>query len=298
MNPSRSSPTNAFPLFICGLPRAGTSFLFAVLTRHPAFANENYKDKELRYFERILGNRPWGTIDGVSQQKFAAIDAHIMPHLLRTLDRRLRLLRGGPDGHYINANPRDIFYSEIIREAMPDSRFLIALRDPLTNVWSALNYPAHTWGQRQDNGFFRPEDVRQTAEHWNKVANHILRHQLHQRPDEVFILQQEHLATGDPALHRALAAFLGLEDVAELLDHHADLVIHSSFVPDDAGKGRDRRFANATEKQAHFERHQDMFTAEDGYTALVLDICGPQIRKLADAGIMDRGPSLALLAAT
>ncbi|MFM7274803.1 MAG: sulfotransferase, partial [Gammaproteobacteria bacterium] len=191
-----SSPTTgtSFPLFICGLPRAGTSFLFAVLSEHPAFANGNFKDKELRYFEKLIGNRPWNQVEGVSQKKFEGIDADILPVLLRALDERLRATRGGPQGHYINANPRDVFLSRILLETIPEAKFIVALRDPLTQIWSALNYPASTWGARAQSGFFREEDVRRSAEHWNKVSFFIQRDGYRERPGNYFLLEQEHLA--------------------------------------------------------------------------------------------------------
>ena len=285
----------AFPLFICGLPRSGTSFLFAVLSTHPAFANENYKDKELRYYEKLIGNRPWGQIDGVSQKKFAAIDRQILPELVRTLDARLRALRGGPRGHYLNANPRDIFCSEFILEAVPEARFVVCLRDPLTNVWSALNYPSHTWGEPLDDGLFCEEDVRRTAEHWNKVTAHILRHGLAGRPQTCFLLEQERLAAGDPALHAGLERFLGLPGVAALLDSQADLVIHSSFLENTDNKGRDRRFSAREQKIGHFRDVERAAQSDPRYVAVVLDTCGANIRKLAGLGLMARGPSLPLL---
>lgn len=297
MNPSAYA-NGGYPLLICGLPRAGTSFLFAVLSSHPAFANEEYKDKELRYFEKILGGRPWGKVDAVSQGRFAGIDQHIMPDILRTLDARLRRLRGGPQGHYINANPRDIFYSQPILEAVPDTRFLISLRDPLTNIWSALNYPTHTWGQRDETGFFREADVREAAAHWNKVAAHILRHNLHAQPETFFLLEQERLAEGSPVLHAEIESFLGLDGIAALLDQHANRVIHSSFIEANTSTGstgHDRVFASREEKHVHFHNLQRLFAEDGRYAELVLDICGPFVVKLNDIGLLLDRPSTHLL---
>lgn len=289
-------PLPAFPLFICGLPRSGTSFLFAVLSTHPAFANDNFKDKELRYFEKFLGNRPWGGIDAVSQKKFAGIDAHIIPDIVRTLHERLKVLRGGPRGHYLNANPRDIFYSEIIHAAVPEAKFLITLRDPLTNVWSALNYPTHSWGKRDEaSGFFREDDIRRTADHWNKVAAHILRFKLHDRPRSCFILEQETLAAASHQFHETLENFLGLAGVASLLDAKSGTIIHSSFVESVDGVGHDRQFSNIRDKIAHFQTTQRMFSEDGRYVSMVLDICGTFVQRLAEIGLMQLGPSLRLL---
>lgn len=285
----------AFPLFICGLPRAGTSFLFAVLSEHPAFANPHFKDKELRYFEKLIGNRPWSQVEGVSQKKFEGIDADILPALLRTLDERLRAARGGAQGHYINANPRDVFLSRILLETIPDAKFIVALRDPLTQIWSALNYPSSTWGVRSQGGFFREEDVRRSAEHWNKVSFFIQRDGYRDRPASYFLLEQEHLAEATPELHLAIEAFVGLAGIARLLDERANTVIHSSFLDDQQGKGRDREFEDHAEKLAHFRESQLMFTEDPRYTRIVLDVCGAQLEHLMQIGLMRSGPASRLL---
>jgi len=290
MSKSGEAGSAGFPLFICGLARAGTSFLHSALVGHPYFRNEKFPDKELRYFQKFLGNRPWGRIEAVSQEKFAGIDALIAPEIVKRIDELLRSIRGGPHGHYLIANPDDIFYSEYIADAVPDAKFLVSLRDPLTNIWSMLNYPLHTWGKRDDSGFFKEADVRACAEHWSKVASHIRKYKLHQRPERFFILEQERLAEGEPDYHLSIERFVGIPGIARLLDARSGLVVHSTFLAE-----RDKKFASAEERTQQFRNVSRIFADEPRYVEIVTSVCRPQILGLQELGFLHRGPSNTLV---
>jgi hypothetical protein len=279
-----------FPVLICGLPRAGTSFLYGALSQHQYFKNEKFADKELRYFQTFLGNRPWGRVDAVSSEVFAGIDALIAPQIVKRIDEMLRSIRGGSHGHYLNANPDDIFYSEYILEAVPTTKFLITLRDPLTNIWSQLNYPLHTWGKREKTGFFKEDTVVARAEHWNKVVKHVLKYKFVTRPNQFFFVEQERLAEGDPAFHLSIEQFLGIPGVAQALDANSGLIVHSSFLGDSETK-----FKSTTARTEHFRNSELTFAEEPRYVEIVFEVCGTNIRTLQELGLLKLGPS-ALLA--
>lgn len=277
-------PNTGQPLFICGLPRAGTSFLFAILSRHEAFANPRFEDKELRYFQNLIGKRPWGLCEAVSQTAYEGIDPLVLPYLLRALNDRLAVLRGGPQGHYLNGNPRDIFCSGFILDAIPEAKFIISIRSPFTNVWSALNYPSHEWGQKTPEGFFKEEHVRNVASHWSKVAQYILENRLHRHPS-FFILEQEKLAAGKPSLHVQLEKFIGVPGIAALLDSNSGLVIHSSFIENKDGL-KDRQFDTPEQRATFFRRNYAGFAEEERYTAIIEEVCGNWLRQLNERDIL------------
>ena len=45
------------PVFVCGLPRSGTTALYAALHQHPELHNNRVFSKEFRFFEKLLLHR-------------------------------------------------------------------------------------------------------------------------------------------------------------------------------------------------------------------------------------------------
>lgn len=101
-------------VFIVGMPRSGTTLLEQMLDRHPAISGRG----ELGFLADFAGqSAAWGQINAADRAEMASI-----------LWTQMRL-EGPEDGTYIDKNPLNFRFLEILFELMPTAKILHITRD-------------------------------------------------------------------------------------------------------------------------------------------------------------------------
>ena len=146
--------------------------MYKALRQHPELRNDRVFDKEFRFFEKLLHNRPWGERHTITKPNGEALDTEYVQQSVRLIHELLRKHAGGPRGRYLTANPFDVFYIDYIAKHVPNARFIIMLRHPLETAWSMLNYKGSDWARRSDpaSGKYDPGDVTQAVQEFVKVV--------------------------------------------------------------------------------------------------------------------------------
>lgn len=278
--PLKKPRESAGGVFICGLPRSGTSFLYSVLQQHPQFSGGRFVDKEFRHFEHFLKDRPWGVFDSVPERTSKALDSIVVKEVLATIHRIYCSEIAGSSGRYLIGNPRDIFTSLFLRESIPNARFIVCLRDPIRNVWSMLNHPSGLWGEKSTGGIFEKDNIAEAANHWNKVTSFILQHSLVTDPDFLFIDQNDIWIKPKETFER-IGNFLSISGLATMGESSRGHLMHTSF-----GDERDT-FIDSEDAQKKISSGRDSFiTTQPGFVNTILEICGANLIKLYELGIV------------
>lgn len=229
-------------VFVCGTQRSGTTALYNALRLNPEFFNDRYFAKEFRFYERLIGNRPWGKIDtfpALRLEQCRAMDDEYVERGVVMIDEIMRKYAAGPNGRYLVGNPQDVFYVDYILRAVPDAKFLILVRHPLEFLWSLLNL------QSKETAF-QKESIDEAARRWKTAVWSA--HAAAAAHQKSYLVVEHGALTQQPKeILLDIARFVGVEPHSESVDFLTSTLIHSSFHPD-------HRIAhNQTEKTAHFD---------------------------------------------
>jgi hypothetical protein len=182
-----------------GTPKAGTSWWYSLVARHPQVFPNRFRKKELQFFARTDAFEPPAAAD-------RALYRQAFP-------RGPQVFSGEWTPNYLS-HPRAL---ERLLACAPEARLLLLVRDPVDRLQSHLN---HHWGLMERLGlsgdeaaftwryFLYPDAVRASL-----VADHVERLLSLVPRDQLLVLQYER-CRDDPLeeLHRTLA-FLDLDPI-------------------------------------------------------------------------------------
>lgn len=149
------SRVDAAPIFVCGLPRSGTTLAERIVASHSAIESIG----ETNYFavesaRAVRGSRP--DFDALGAAYLATVESVCAPTKNRFLDKTLE----------------NYLYCGLIHAALPRAKIILIERDPMDMAWSL--YKAHFNGK-----FLFSYDLqeladycvayRRLAEHWRKT---------------------------------------------------------------------------------------------------------------------------------
>lgn len=198
--PSAAAPANTSPLFIIGMPRAGTTLLANILSNHRAIAT----DGELSTIMDFAARLP--ELTGTDLPYPEAVK-HISPdlgaRLIQDYEQRLRRDRSADRPHVIDKNPFNFKHLGFIARLFPRAAIIHCTRQPLatglSNYFQRFPLSLDYAFDLRNIGHFYGEYVRLMA-HWRKVLPRKL----------IEISYEEMILNTEPAVRRTLAA-LGLE---------------------------------------------------------------------------------------
>lgn len=201
-------------VFLCGMPRSGTSLTEQILGCHPQVhaAGERETLRQLaRSIPDLVGRRgPWWT----------CLDA-LTPALLDQLAERY--LDGLPERErVIDKMPMNVWLLALAARMFPAARVVISERDPLDTTLSCFQQDfagmAFAWATTLEGCAMRLRAVRQLTTRWRSEL-----------PLPLRVQSYEALVTEPEAEIRALTAFLGLPfDPACLHPERNDRVVHTA----------------------------------------------------------------------
>lgn len=186
----------AVPIFICGLPRSGTTLVEQILSSHPrVVAGDELNDLPLAcsQFLRRQGGRE------SFPQWAEACTSDDWQSIGRQYLKTTQHLQG--TGFFTDKNLQNYKAIGVIRRALPQARIIVCRRDPMDNLWGCLR-------QYFSDGLAFTYDQAELAETWNAADSLIT----HWRDSGVPMLEvsYEALVLNSDDEIRRLVEFVGL----------------------------------------------------------------------------------------
>ncbi len=161
------------PIFIVGLPRAGSTLLEQILASHSQVEGTMELPNIIALAQRLRGSRNFAKPDG--KPNYPAVLGEIDRDYLRRFGEQFiedtRVYRGGAP-FFIDKNPNNFFHIGLIRTILPNAKVIDARRHPMACCFSGFK---QLFGQGQefsyglaDIGNYYREYLRLMA-HWDAV---------------------------------------------------------------------------------------------------------------------------------
>ena len=198
------------PIFICGMPRSGTTLMEQMFSRHPKVQAGG----ELRATAYAFHNSP--DLRQVLEEE--APDSIVTDDMLTRLGEQYQtfLHREGLRSEYVTDKmPNNYLYAGLLALAFPRAKILIMRRHPLDNLLS--NYMQNFGNNQPFSTSF--ETMAQVYDQFDKTA----RHQLETLPDQVRFVEYEKVVADPEAQMREALDFVGLPYDAGVLDYTKSL---------------------------------------------------------------------------
>lgn len=195
--PTRMPERNATPIFICGLPRSGTTLVEQILSSHPQVcAGDELTALPLACAQQ-LKERNLNKAFPQWAEDFTAED------WLRVGERYLDAtsdLHGCP--FFTDKNLQNYQAIGLIHLALPDARIIFCRRDPMDTLWSCYR-------QWFADGLMFTYDQTELADIWN-AADELLAWWQRQLGDKLLVLDYEALLDNQKQVTEQLLAYVGL----------------------------------------------------------------------------------------
>jgi hypothetical protein len=210
-------------VFIVGCPRSGTTWLQRLLAGHPRVRTGQESDlfdvyigPQLQAWRRELDASSSGR-GGVGLACYlddAAYLKALQRYLLSLLEPMVGSLAEGEI--FVEKTPSHALYIDVIRELLPDSRFVHVLRDARDTV-ASLVAASRDWGSG-----WAPRRAAGAARMWVQHVGAAREAAAKLPPDRFLEVRYEALHAGGPRVLRQVVDWLGLawseEDVSKALD--------------------------------------------------------------------------------
>lgn len=212
---------SAAPIFVCGMPRSGTTLVEAILAAHPDVTSCGEVAIMPALVKHISGGGARHILDPANLRDTADID-------LAKLGRgyiEATAPVAGETPHFIDKTPLDYLYAGLIHRALPQARIICIRRDPMDSVAAFFRTmfvaTPHVYPSVYDLETAAHHYVRfhKLADHWREVL-----------PADRYREQSyEALVDDQEGQTRELLAFVGLDfDPVTLNFHDQPMVVSSA----------------------------------------------------------------------
>ena len=202
-----SSASQAIPVFICGLPRSGTTLAEQILSSHSQVsAGDELLDLPLSVAElmrRIRCDKPfpeWAT--QLNESDWRAIGQRYL--------ERTRALQ--ETAFFTDKNLLNYKAIGVIHRALPRARIVYCTREPMDNLWGCYR-------QLFGEGLGFTYSQEELADTW-VAADRLMRHWSEQLPDRIHRIRYEDLVADQERETRRLLEFVGLPWESACLEFH------------------------------------------------------------------------------
>ncbi|WP_291690954.1 tetratricopeptide repeat-containing sulfotransferase family protein [Bradyrhizobium sp.] len=186
----------AAPVFVCGLPRTGTTLVERIIASHPT-ASSVGETSAFAAEMRRAGSGASGDIAGVGKRYIDSVTAFGVKH----------------DACFVDKTLQNYLYCGLIHATLPKARIILVQRHPLDACWAI--YKAHFQGK-----FAFAYDQIELAEYY-LAYRRLARHWRTALPAGVLLeINYEDIVRDQLAASRRLIAFLGLPWDDEVLRFH------------------------------------------------------------------------------
>lgn len=202
------------PIFIVGMPRAGSTLLEQILASHSMIDGTHELPNIIALVHRLRSSQPDAAASG---------DTPVYPRMLADLDddyfrrfgeqyiEQTRVFRKGAP-YFIDKNPNNFFHVGLIRLILPNARIIDARRHPLSCCFSVFK---QLWGQGQEfsyglesiGNYYR--EYVEMMEHWESVL-----------PGFTLLVEYEDVVADLESQVRRVLDFCGLPFESACLEFH------------------------------------------------------------------------------
>lgn len=191
------------PIFVCGLPRSGTTLVDRILSSHPEVTSAGEIANFAAIWKRLAGTRTAMTLDVETFSAAPAMDLAALGRLYVDSTRPLT----GVAARFVDKAPSHYLMAAFILAALPDARVVCLRRHPLDTCLSNYRQIFPT----QDRYYDYAYDLEAIA-HKYVQFDRVLSHWREVLPaDRYRIVQYEELIANQEAETRTLLAFCGLD---------------------------------------------------------------------------------------
>jgi tetratricopeptide (TPR) repeat protein len=188
--------STAAPIFVCGLPRTGTTLVERIVASHPAVSSVGETGAFANEMSRAMKSGS-GDIASVGKRYVEQVAAFGVEQDVRFVDKTLQ----------------NYLYCGLIRAALPEAKIILVRRHPMDTCWAI--YKAHFQGK-----FAFAYDQVALAEYY-LAYRRLSRHWRATLPPGVLLeMNYEDIVRDQLAASRRLTAFLGLPWDDEVLRFH------------------------------------------------------------------------------
>jgi tetratricopeptide (TPR) repeat protein len=232
----------ADPIFIVGLPRAGSTLLEQVLASHSAVEGTMELPDIIALARRLSGKQRKG-----DASRYPWILAELSPGQLQALGEeyldRTRIHRSGLP-HFIDKMPNNFAHVGLIHLILPNARIIDARRNPLACCFSGFKQlfasgQNFTYSLEEIGRYYR--DYAELMEHWDKVL-----------PGRVLRVQYERVVADPESQIRRLLEHCGLAFEPSCLEfHRTERAVRTAS----SEQVRRPLYGDAVDQWRHFEAH-------------------------------------------
>ena len=201
---------SADPIFIVGLPRAGSTLLEQIIANHSQVDGTKELVEIIAIARRLNGKKKL-TDKALYPAILADLTAQQLTELGQEYLQRTRVQRGHAT-YFIDKNPNNFSHVGMISLILPNARIIDARRKPMACCFSNF-VQLFASGQRFTYGFENIaryyRDYLRVMDHWDEVL-----------PGKVLRVQYEDVVTDFETQVRRILEFLGLEFEQECIDFH------------------------------------------------------------------------------
>ncbi|MEQ1756387.1 MAG: sulfotransferase [Micropepsaceae bacterium] len=200
------------PIFVCGMPRTGTTLVDRILSSHPDVTSAGEIGNFFQLFKRLGSNTSRITLEPETLTGGGAIDYARLGKLYIDSTRPI----SGKTPRFIDKAPSNYLLAGVILKALPNARVICVRRHPLDTVLSNYKqiFPL-------DDRYYDYVYDLGAAAHQYVQFDAIVKHWRHTLPAHQFLeLGYEDLVARQEEQTRALLAFCGLGWDARCLDFH------------------------------------------------------------------------------
>ncbi|WP_343224009.1 tetratricopeptide repeat-containing sulfotransferase family protein [Oceanobacter mangrovi] len=206
VTPTEQQAKGPIPIFICGLPRSGTTLTEQILSSHPSVtAGDEINDLPLacgKLLARKGIRKSFPDWSGdLTEQDWQTIG--------ETYLSSTRALHGG--GWFTDKNLQNYKAVGLIRKSLPQARIVICRRDPMDNLWGCYR-------QFFSDGQYFTYRQQELADIWN-ATDRLIKHWQATGKD-IFVMDYETLIAEPEPTIRALLDFVGLPWDENCLNFH------------------------------------------------------------------------------
>jgi hypothetical protein len=236
--PDHFEQLKAGPIFIVGAARSGTTWVYDIMTAHPAVAGvyESWLFTPRDGVQSLFTPAHWPPGDSGLGRLLSRED--LLAHT-RQLTRSL-LSRSIQPGHrfLVEKSPNHLFAMDFIQELFPDARFIHVLRDG-RDVCVSVRAAAKSWGRQWQKSF--GASVRSSARAWRDAVTRA--HQDGARLNDHFLeIRYEDIHRDPRTAYIRLFDFCGIPyDESLLEDIFTATDFRNNFQADDAAFRRGGR---------------------------------------------------------
>ena len=207
----KMSKSSVIPIFICGMPRSGTTLCEQILSAH----SDVYGAGELRYLMQLTNIENSGQSDEkYLNEYFKNIkDSEFLLQIRNDYLKIIQNINLNKHGHVCDKMPHNFLMIDLIRNILPEAKIIYCKRKPEDNCFSLLT-------QRFVESRHQYCYDQKTLAEYYLLHEDLMKVWLHKYKNEIFVLDNEDLVGNQKKVTQDLLNFCNLKWEKECMEYY------------------------------------------------------------------------------